>query len=39
MPHYHEDDRAYLRLRNLPTTTITDEPLVIKLEFDGTVWE
>jgi alpha-L-fucosidase len=39
IPHYHEDDRAFLRIRNLPTAKITDEPLVIKLEFDGSVWE
>ncbi|GHV47186.1 alpha-L-fucosidase [Spirochaetia bacterium] len=38
-PYYHEEDQAYLRLRNLPTAAITDEPLVVKLEFDGAVWE
>ena len=38
-PGYHREDRAFLRLRNLPTTTITDEPLVIKLEFDPSICE
>ena len=38
-PGYHQEDRAFLRLRNLPTTTITDEPLVIKLEFDSSICE
>jgi alpha-L-fucosidase len=38
-PGYHQEDRAFLRLRNLPTTTILDEPLVIKLEFDSSVCE
>ncbi|GHT71809.1 hypothetical protein FACS1894110_25440 [Spirochaetia bacterium] len=38
-PYYYEEDQAYLRLRSLPTAAITDEPLVVKLEFDGTVWE
>jgi alpha-L-fucosidase len=38
-PHYHEEDRAFLRLRNLPSADITGEPLVIKLEFDGSVFE
>jgi hypothetical protein len=38
-PGYHQEDRAFLRLRNLPTTTILDEPLVIKLEFDGAICE
>jgi alpha-L-fucosidase len=33
LPYYHEDDRAYLRLRGLPTSRITDEPLVIRLDF------
>jgi alpha-L-fucosidase len=36
-PGYHQEDRAFLRLRNLPTTAITDEPLVIKLEFDSSL--
>jgi alpha-L-fucosidase len=35
IPYYHEEDRAFLRLRSLPAAVITDEPLVIKLEFDG----
>ncbi|GHT58869.1 alpha-L-fucosidase [Spirochaetia bacterium] len=38
-PGYHKEDRAFLRLRNLPTTTILDEPLVIKLEFDSALCE
>ena len=38
-PGYHQEDRAFLRLRNLPTTTILDEPLVIKLEFDSSICE
>jgi alpha-L-fucosidase len=33
-PRFHLEDRAFLRLRNLPTGTITGEPLVVKLEFD-----
>ena len=32
-PTLHLDNREYLRLRNLPVNTITDEPLVIRLEF------
>jgi alpha-L-fucosidase len=38
-PGYHQEDRAFLRLRNLPTTTILDEPLVVKLEFDSALCE
>jgi alpha-L-fucosidase len=38
-PHFHEEDRAFLRLRNLPTTAIPDEPLVIKLEFDESLFD
>jgi alpha-L-fucosidase len=38
-PGYHQEDRAFLRLRRLPTTSILDEPLVIKLEFDSSVCE
>ncbi|MDR3120999.1 MAG: alpha-L-fucosidase [Clostridiales bacterium] len=38
-PGYHHEDRAFLRLRGLPTTKITDEPLVVKLEFDGALCE
>jgi len=38
-PGYHQEDRAFLRLRNLPTTTIPDEPLVIKIEFDSSICE
>jgi alpha-L-fucosidase len=38
-PGYHKEDRAFLRLRNLPTAAIPDEPLVIKLEFDSALCE
>ncbi|MDR0450082.1 MAG: alpha-L-fucosidase [Treponema sp.] len=38
-PGYHQEDRAFLRLRNLPTAAIPDEPLVIKLEFDSSICE
>ncbi|MDR3192671.1 MAG: alpha-L-fucosidase [Treponema sp.] len=38
-PHFHEEDRAFLRLRGLPTTALLDEPLVIKLEFDGSLFD
>jgi alpha-L-fucosidase len=36
-PGYHQEDRAFLRLRNLPINIINDEPLVIKLEFDSSI--
>ena len=38
-PSLHREGREYLRLRNLPVETITDEPLVIKLEFDRELCE
>jgi alpha-L-fucosidase len=38
-PSLHREKREYLRLRNLPLDTITDEPLVIKLEFDQSLCE
>jgi alpha-L-fucosidase len=38
-PGYHQEDRAFLRLRKLPTASILDEPLVIKLEFDSSICE
>jgi alpha-L-fucosidase len=37
-PYYHEDNRAYLRLRNLPLEKINSEPLVIRLDFDPATW-
>lgn len=39
LPSLHREWRKYLRLRNLPTDRITDEPLVIKLEFDPKICE
>jgi alpha-L-fucosidase len=33
-PHFHEYDRAFLRLRRLPTGRLTGEPLVVRLDFD-----
>jgi alpha-L-fucosidase len=38
-PSLHRDGRKYLRLRNLPTDKILDEPLIIKLEFDPALCE
>ena len=33
----HHRERPYLRIRNIPTNEITDEVLIIKLEFDESV--
>jgi alpha-L-fucosidase len=38
-PSQFRENREYLRLRNLPVDTITDEPLVIKLEFGEEICE
>jgi alpha-L-fucosidase len=35
----HREGREYLRLRHLPVNKITDEPLIIKLEFDQELCE
>ncbi|GHU65832.1 alpha-L-fucosidase [Clostridia bacterium] len=38
-PSLHREKREYLRLRKLPLDKFTDEPLVIKLEFDQSICE
>jgi alpha-L-fucosidase len=38
LPSHHRE-RPYLRIRNIPTNEITDEVLILKLEFDESVNE
>lgn len=38
-PTLHREGREYLRIRNLPVNEITDEVLIIKLEFDDVLCE
>jgi len=38
LPSHHRE-RPYLRIRNIPTNEITDEVLIIKLEFDESINE
>ena len=35
----HREGRRYLRIRGLPVNEITDETMVIKLEFDQSLCE